>query len=579
MANRYWVGGALTANWSEATGSITNWGSASNTRDLASVPGTSDAVFFDGVGFGASDSVMDATSTVNSIDFTGYANTLTQNDTVIFSLSGTGGVVCKFSSGMTYTILGAGGSAKISFDNTSGTVTLTTNGKTMPRLNRNGAGGTTTFGDNVTCVELIVHTNGVLNTNGKAVQCTIFGANNGNTRTLTLGSSAITLTGTGTVWNYPNSTNLTVSSNTAVVTLNDGSSSSKTVNCSNSSTHKNWNGISFVFGGSGSGALSMTGDCDVGGISVSNTGGAGFSKTTSGTQTYTSLNFTGYTGTYSGSAVVSIGGSLTFGSGMTVTATGVHTLTATGSVTSNAVATNTIPLTFNGSAQTFTIADTYVGTAAWIHSAGTLTLNNQAVTCLSLDTSNATTRTLTLGTNTLTLTSTATVAIFTAATATNLTVTATSGTIVINGVTANVRTFAGGGKTYGNLTYTGTVLISGANTFTTLASSGTVTTLTLTSAVTQTCTTFNGAGTAGNLNILNASTGASAATLSAGTANVNYMTVTDNTAAGAASPFSSTGGTGVSGNTNWTFIAVASTANQATHTPGGGVAAGGNIGM
>jgi hypothetical protein len=44
-ADRYWVGGGSSNNW-DATGN-TNWGSASNTQDNASVPTASDNIFFD----------------------------------------------------------------------------------------------------------------------------------------------------------------------------------------------------------------------------------------------------------------------------------------------------------------------------------------------------------------------------------------------------------------------------------------------------------------------------------------------------------------------------------------------------
>jgi hypothetical protein len=74
---RYWVGGGSSTNW-DATGN-TNWGTQSNTRDNASVPGINDDVIFDGVGTGASDSVQNIAVTIKSLTMTGYANTLTNN--------------------------------------------------------------------------------------------------------------------------------------------------------------------------------------------------------------------------------------------------------------------------------------------------------------------------------------------------------------------------------------------------------------------------------------------------------------------------------------------------------------------
>jgi len=82
MALRYWVGGGSSANWN-ATGN-TNWGTASNTQDNASVPGDTDDVIFDGVGTGASNSTCNAAITINSLVMTGYANTLSTSNTILF---------------------------------------------------------------------------------------------------------------------------------------------------------------------------------------------------------------------------------------------------------------------------------------------------------------------------------------------------------------------------------------------------------------------------------------------------------------------------------------------------------------
>src|SRR6185436_18261497 len=77
-ANRYWVGGGSSTNWN-ATGN-TNWGTASNTRDNASVPGSGDDVFFDGSAFGNTASTLSADITIKSLDMTGHtAGVFTQN--------------------------------------------------------------------------------------------------------------------------------------------------------------------------------------------------------------------------------------------------------------------------------------------------------------------------------------------------------------------------------------------------------------------------------------------------------------------------------------------------------------------
>src|SRR3990167_8868750 len=141
-ASRYWVGGGSSANWN-ATGN-TNWGSASNTQDNASVPTSADDVFFDGVGTGARNSTLSAAFTVRSVNFTGYANTLTHNTgSIILSIgdgtAGASNVALSFSATMTYS---PGGSSGITFTSTSVTQqTITTNGKTLPNIIFNGSGG------------------------------------------------------------------------------------------------------------------------------------------------------------------------------------------------------------------------------------------------------------------------------------------------------------------------------------------------------------------------------------------------------------------------------------------------------
>ena len=74
-ADRYWVGGGSSTNWS-ATGN-TNWGTASGVQDNASVPGSGDNAIFDGAGSGNGASVVSANITILSLTFSsGYTNGL-----------------------------------------------------------------------------------------------------------------------------------------------------------------------------------------------------------------------------------------------------------------------------------------------------------------------------------------------------------------------------------------------------------------------------------------------------------------------------------------------------------------------
>ena len=125
MANRYWVGGGSSTNWS-ATGN-TNWGTASNTQDNASVPTSSDDVFFDGVGTG--DSTCACTSNVyaKTLDFTGYTNTLTNGSYTYWNIYGN----LTFSAGMSAPNIWRGDTF---WRIRGGTCNLTTNGQKMSHL-------------------------------------------------------------------------------------------------------------------------------------------------------------------------------------------------------------------------------------------------------------------------------------------------------------------------------------------------------------------------------------------------------------------------------------------------------------
>jgi hypothetical protein len=112
-ANRYWVGTAAS-NWNN----VSNWSTTSGGLPGASVPGASDAVFFD-VG-GPGNCSIDATVNVAAITvLAGYAGTISQNANTI-SVAG----AAVFSGGSF-----AGGSANMTI---VGTFTLTGNAFTSP---------------------------------------------------------------------------------------------------------------------------------------------------------------------------------------------------------------------------------------------------------------------------------------------------------------------------------------------------------------------------------------------------------------------------------------------------------------
>jgi hypothetical protein len=144
----------------------------------------------------------------------------------------------------------------------------------------------------------------------------------------------------------------------------------------------------------------------------------------------------------------------------------------------------------------------------------------------------------------------------------------TPGTSTIRMGSASTKTFAGAGKTYYNLEQndTGNLIITGSNSFNDIkATSGLgPNTVTLTSGTTQTVTDFTLSGTAGNLVTLNSSTPGSPATLSksTGTVSVSYVSITDSTATGGATwqAYTSNGNVDGGGNSGWDFGAIVAAA-------------------
>ncbi len=181
-----------------------------------------------------------------------------------------------------------------------------------------------------------------------------------------------------------------------------------------------------------------------------------------------SLNFTGFTGTFTGSLNFQIYGSLTINSGMTYTHTGTMNFNATATITT---AGKTLgPVTIGGSGITVDLADALTSSGAVTVTQGTFTTNNFNVTATSLSSSNSNTRTINLGSSTVTLTLTSPISM---ATTTGLTLNAGTSTIVIN---SSGATFAGAGLTWYNVNLTSTLTatnsITGANTFNSLVVTG-----------------------------------------------------------------------------------------------------------
>lgn len=193
---------------------------------------------------------LTAAGVCRSIDFTNYVaifNMSTFGLTIGSTSAPASNIAWRSVAGMTLTVT----TTSLITLNSSVSVTITTGGKTMPSFTFNST-GTWTLQDacsTASTATVTLASSGTLNTNGQTCSWGFFGSAGTLARTLTLGSSSITITGGFgvAVWNV-NATNLTITANTATVTFNSSAGPSP-----NFSTG-NWNGVSVVFTGSGSGS-------------------------------------------------------------------------------------------------------------------------------------------------------------------------------------------------------------------------------------------------------------------------------------------------------------------------------------
>lgn len=294
-----------------------NWNTAATWVEVA-VPTSADDVVATAV---SGNLTIDAASACRSIDLTGYVGTLTHNAGFTLSVGDASGGALKFVAGMTYTLGNANTSktAFVSTSNNGGTGwAITTAGKTFGDFQFNGAGGKWVLQDAVNISNsALALTAGTLDTNSQTVTGGNINAANSNVRTLTMGSSAINLSGGGNACDIV-STNLTITTNTATMTFTNGF-----FRCQTAST--NLNGLSIVHTGTGSQTLDASG-CTF--ANVTWTGGA------SATNTFTIANNFTVTGTFTVSGNSVAPNRLLVTSNTTGTA---RTITCNGTVTASNV--------------------------------------------------------------------------------------------------------------------------------------------------------------------------------------------------------------------------------------------------
>jgi hypothetical protein len=251
---------------------------------------------------------------------------------------------------------------------------------------------------------------------------------------------------------------------------------------------------------------------------------------------------------------VTLGAGLTFvntPTNWTYTGAGASTFTCNGVVSAGSKAASLLIQTASGS---LTFADNFTLGITVRPTQGGLDTNGKTVTCESLFSDGALTRSLTLGASTITIGATG----FFRYSGSGLTLSAGTSTVKF---LRDASTFAGNGLTYNNVWFAATsgttgLTVTGANTFNDFKDTGTnAHTITLPASATTTVTTFNVNGSNGSLISLVSSSSGTAATLScaSGTINSSYVSIKDSTATGGAT-FTASNATNVSGNTGWTFV-------------------------
>jgi len=223
MATRYWVGGSGTWTSSNAF----NWSASSGGASGASAPTFNDDVIFDNLSnTGTTPFTVTVSTGANCRDLS-FGSGATALDAVM-TLTGISGMSIAGSLTLVSTNLTVSYTGTISFTATTAGKTITTAGKTLAAIAFNGTNGEWTLQDAFNGTGAITVTRGSFNSNGMAVTCSSISSNNINTRAITLGTSTVSLTGTGTIFNIQNLTGLTFSAASSTINFTSTSTTART---------------------------------------------------------------------------------------------------------------------------------------------------------------------------------------------------------------------------------------------------------------------------------------------------------------------------------------------------------------
>lgn len=432
---------------------------------------------------------------VNDLDWTGYSGAWSD-----------GALTVRGNLTLSATMTSASGSGILTFAATTGPKTIDMNGVQFNRpVTFNGVGGSWQLLDDLNMdgvtEQTLTLTNGSIDANGFDVTAGQVVSSNSNIRSLTMGSGIWTLTGTGTIWDFATTTNLTLAGGTSSLVANDASGLARVLTGNSAS-------INHLAVTAGTGTVTLT-DMNV-----------------------NDLDWTGFNGTWNDGALT-VRGSATLDVGMSVSS-GASTLTFAATSGPETINMNGLqfnrPVIFSGVGGSWQLLSDLNMSGASLRTLtltnGDLDANGFDVTAGVFSSSNANNRVLSMGEGTWTMMGTGTV--WDLSTSTNMTLNSETSAIVINDASASSKTFAGGGQTYNFLQLTGagsgSFDITGSNTFTNFVLDTPPHTLRFTAGTTTTFT--NGptlSGTAGNLNVLNSITAAQHTLSYSGVGTLSYQ--------------------------------------------------------
>jgi hypothetical protein len=268
MANRYWVGG--TGSWDNTA----RWSTTSGGTTGASVPASSDDVFFDANSGSGTVTVPDWFYEAGNLDFTGFTGTFAGAEFSFLSVYKN----LTLGSAMTLTYPGA-----ISMEG-SGTFNVTSNGKTASFILLI-FGATVVLADNFVSNNEIQLSEGTFNANNKNVTCSNFSFGGTPTRSLIMGSGTWTLTGNTDPWYTNTTTGLTFDAGTSTIKLTGALTADRAFNGAGRTYHNFWNATT------GGYAIIITGSNTFNDFKI--TAGSRQKLTGGTTQTVTSFDATG----------------------------------------------------------------------------------------------------------------------------------------------------------------------------------------------------------------------------------------------------------------------------------------------